>query len=93
MLKDAPKYYSTPEIRVDCPDEKKFKVVENALKYFKEKHMDMITVDGVRVNFEKGWGLIRASNTGPQLILRCESKDKDELEYIKKELNNAISYK
>jgi len=93
MLKDIPKYYSTPEIRVDCPDEKKFKVVENALKYFKEKHMDMITVDGVRVNFEKGWGLIRASNTGPQLILRCESKDKHELEYIKKELKDAISHK
>lgn len=52
--------------------------------------MDIITIDGVRVNFENGWGLIRASNTGEELILRYESKNKNELKLIKRELRKAL---
>ncbi|STA91576.1 phosphoglucomutase [Clostridium cochlearium] len=90
LFYDIPKYFSTPEIRIPCKDEEKFQKVEKAKKYFKEKNMDIITIDGVRVNFKNGWGLIRASNTGEQLILRCESRDKNELKLIKRELKKAL---
>ena len=90
LFYDIPKYFSTPEIRIPCKDEEKFEKVEKAKKYFKEKNMDIITIDGVRVNFKNGWGLIRASNTGEQLILRCESRDKNELKLIKRELKKAL---
>jgi len=83
MLADAPKYYSTPEIRVDCPDEKKFSVVEDVSKYFRERYKT-IDIDGVRVLFDKGWGLVRASNTQPVIVLRFEAKTAHGLEKIKK---------
>lgn len=72
LLADLPKAVSTPEIRVDCPDDKKFAVADKATAYFR-KHYDVIDVDGVRVQFPKGWGLIRASNTQPALVLRFEA--------------------
>ncbi|CDI48521.1 phosphomannomutase/phosphoglucomutase [Clostridium tetani] len=90
LFYDIPQYFSTPEIRIPCKDEEKFERVEMAKKYFEEKNMDIITIDGVRVNFENGWGLIRASNTGEELILRYESKNKNELKLIKRELTKAL---
>jgi len=71
-LADIPKYISTPEIRVDCTDEDKFRVVEDVSKYFRSRY-ETIDVDGVRVLFPGGWGLVRASNTQPILVARFEA--------------------
>ncbi len=72
LLADLPPSVSTPEIRVDCPDDKKFAIAARATEYFR-RHYDVIDVDGVRVRFAEGWGLIRASNTQPALVLRFEA--------------------
>jgi len=72
LLADLPKSVSTPELRVDCPDDKKFGIAEKATAYFRE-HYDTIDVDGVRIKFPEGWGLIRASNTQPALVLSFEA--------------------
>ncbi|HEY7163394.1 MAG TPA: phosphomannomutase/phosphoglucomutase [Candidatus Binatia bacterium] len=78
LLADLPKTVSTPEIRVDYPDEKKFAIAEKATEYFR-KHYDVIDVDGVRIKFPQGWGLIRASNTQPALVLRFEADSAERL--------------
>jgi phosphomannomutase/phosphoglucomutase len=78
LLADLPKSVSTPEIRVDCPDDKKFLIAEKATEYFRQ-HYSVIDVDGVRVQFAEGWGLIRASNTQPALVLRFEASSDDHL--------------
>ncbi|MFH1055208.1 MAG: phosphomannomutase/phosphoglucomutase [Candidatus Altiarchaeota archaeon] len=77
-----PKYYSTPEIRLDVPEEIKFKLVDEVRKEFEGKY-DVITVDGVRVQTPDGWGLMRASNTQPAVILRFEGKTEKKLEGMK----------
>ena len=78
LLDDLPKSISTPEIRVDCPDDMKFVIAEKAKEYFR-RHYDIIDVDGVRVRFPEGWGLIRASNTQPALVLRFEAQSPEKL--------------
>ena len=83
MLSDVPVVYSTPETRVDCPDEEKFQVVEKLREYFKQRYK-VIDVDGVRVVFEDGWGLVRASNTQPVLVVRFEAKTPERLQAIQK---------
>jgi phosphomannomutase/phosphoglucomutase len=75
-------YLSTPEIRITCPDEEKFKVVRQLTESFKEEY-DVIDVDGARVQFGDGWGLVRVSNTQPTLVLRFEAKSESRLEQIK----------
>ena len=81
MLADVPKTASTPEIRVDCPDDRKFEIVRELTESFRERY-DVIDIDGVRVNFENGWALIRASNTQPVLVLRFEANTADQLDEI-----------
>jgi phosphomannomutase/phosphoglucomutase len=81
LLTDIPKMVNTPEIRMECPDNKKFQVVADLVEEFK-KHYRVIDVDGARVLFDEGWGLIRASNTQPVLVLRFEAKDENGLEKI-----------
>jgi phosphomannomutase/phosphoglucomutase len=78
LLADLPPSVSTPEIRVDCPDERKFLIAQKATEYFR-RHYDVIDVDGVRVQFPDGWALIRASNTQPALVLRFEAQSQDKL--------------
>jgi len=78
LLADLPKSVSTPEIRVDCPDEQKFIIAEKSKAYFRE-HYDIIDVDGVRIQFPEGWGLVRASNTQPALVLRFEARSQEKL--------------
>jgi len=90
MLSDIPKYFSTPEIRVDCPDEKKFEIVDNIKDYFKKNHK-IIDVDGVRILFTDGWGLVRASNTQPAIVLRFEGKTKESLKNIKNKILEKLS--
>ena len=85
MLADIPKYYATPEIRLPSTDENKFKVVHQVLEHFKNKY-EIIDIDGARILFPEGWGLVRASNTGPEIIMRCEGNSPDALERIKEEL-------
>jgi phosphomannomutase/phosphomannomutase/phosphoglucomutase len=85
LLADAPKYFSTPEMRVKSSDTEKFVVVEKVLAHFVGKY-EVIDIDGARILFPGGWGLVRASNTGPELIVRCEGKTPEDLERIKGEL-------
>lgn len=82
MLADLPTTYATPEIRVACPDERKFTLVEELTAFFKERY-EVLDVDGARVNFEDGWGLVRASNTQPVLVLRFEGTSEEALERAK----------
>jgi phosphomannomutase/phosphoglucomutase len=89
LLADVPDFVSTPEIRVDVPEERKFRLVEEAAKHFRSKH-DVIDVDGVRVLFGDGWGLIRASNTQPVLVLRFEASSEDRLRAIRDEMEGWL---
>ena len=73
-LADLPKTYATPEIRVDAPEEEKFAIVERAAAHFAALY-PVNTIDGVRMTFPKGWGLLRASNTQAILVLRFEATD------------------
>lgn len=83
LLDGLPVSYSTPEIRVDCPDQLKFKLAEKACQRFRELGYDLIDVDGVRVKFDHGWGLVRASNTQPVLVMRFEAESQADLERYK----------
>ncbi|HRX22318.1 MAG TPA: phosphomannomutase/phosphoglucomutase [Syntrophomonadaceae bacterium] len=71
MLSDVPHYYATPEIRLHSTDTEKFEVVQKVLEHFRNSH-EVIDIDGARILFPHGWGLVRASNTGPEIIFRCE---------------------
>lgn len=86
---DIPRYHSTPEIRIDCPDSIKFDVVKKMTEKFKATH-DVIDIDGARINFDDGWGLIRSSNTQPVLVLRFEGKTPAALAAIRKEIGDAL---
>jgi phosphomannomutase/phosphoglucomutase len=81
LLADVPKTFSTPEIRYDCPEEMKFELVRLAQEWFASRH-EAVTVDGVRVIFSDGWGLVRASNTQPLLVLRFEARTAERLAEI-----------
>ncbi len=82
LLSDLPQTRATPEIRVECPDEEKFRVVTKLADYFRARYK-VTEIDGVRVNFEHGWGLVRASNTQPALVLRFEARDEQALAEIR----------
>lgn len=78
---EFPRYVSTPEIRIDVTEEAKFGIVARAVEHFRGEY-DVIDVDGVRVLFEGGWGLLRASNTQPVLVMRCEARTAERLREI-----------
>ncbi|MGQ0765187.1 MAG: phosphomannomutase/phosphoglucomutase [Gemmatimonadota bacterium] len=82
LLADVPRFVSTPEIRVDCPDEHKFAIVERAVRWFSARYK-VVDVDGARVLFGDGWGLIRASNTQPVLVTRYEALTESRLSEIR----------
>jgi phosphomannomutase/phosphoglucomutase len=88
-LSDVPKYYSTTETRINCPDKDKFRIVDELTTKFKEKY-EVIDIDGARVLFPDGWGLIRCSNTQPVIVARCEAKSKEGLQEITSALSKAI---
>jgi len=89
LLEDVPKTSITPEIRVDCPDEIKFKVVEKVRDELRKTY-SIVDVDGVRVQFGDGWGLVRASNTQPALVLRFEALNEKRLQEIKKLVEEKV---
>jgi phosphomannomutase/phosphoglucomutase len=96
MLADLPKVYNTPEIRFDCPDAIKFTVVERMQGLYSEKKglslvpHEVISVDGVRAVFQDGWGLIRASNTQPVLVMRFEAKSEASLQEIRDLMESQV---
>lgn len=91
QLDGIPKLVSTPELRIDCPDELKFKVVEKVADIVR-KHRAIVDIDGVRVPFEHGWGLVRASNTQPVLVMRFEAESEDWLKKYQQELEDAVKH-
>jgi phosphomannomutase/phosphoglucomutase len=90
LLSDVPRFVSTPELRVDCPDERKFEIVAEATAHFRALH-DVIDVDGVRVLYGDGWGLIRASNTQPILVLRIEALSAERVGEIRREFSEWLA--
>jgi len=90
MTADLPQTFTTPEIRINSSDERKFQIVEEAVKFFSAKHQT-ITVDGVRVVFPDGWGLVRASNTQPMLVMRFEAESEKRLAEIRNLIESKIA--
>ncbi len=90
LLRDVPKTYNTPEIRVPCPDDVKFQVVKDVTEYFRQRY-NVIDIDGVRVLFGDGWGLVRASNTQPVLVLRFESLSEARLSEIRSFMESVVA--
>ena len=83
LTSEIPKYYSTPEMRIDCKnDDEKFNITKKAVQYFTENY-DCITIDGVRIKFKNGWGLVRSSNTQPVIVCRFEATSQSELAQMK----------
>ena len=89
LLDDVPKTFSTPEIRVDCPDDEKFEVVKKIAADLK-KDFKTVDIDGVRIIYEHGWGLVRASNTQPVLVLRFEADSEENLNYVKNIIESKL---
>jgi phosphomannomutase/phosphoglucomutase len=90
QLDGIPELVSTPELRIDCPDDVKFRVVTRVAEII-GKHRQIVDIDGVRVPFEHGWGLVRASNTQPVLVMRFEAESKELLERYKNEMEQAVA--
>jgi len=89
LLSDVPQTFATPEIRIDCADDKKAKVVERIKKHF-QSNPGLIEIDGVRIPFEDGWALVRSSNTQPVIVLRFEASSASSLQKIRNEVENLI---
>ena len=90
MNEKLPKLYSTPELNIDVTDDDKFKIIE---KFAQNCQLDgeKITIDGLRINFNNGWGLLRASNTTPKLVLRFEGDSNESLINIKESFLSELS--
>jgi phosphomannomutase/phosphoglucomutase len=88
-MEGIPKLVSTPELRVDCPDDKKFQVVEKVAVVVRQRYK-VVDVDGVRAIFEHGWGLVRASNTQPVLVMRFEATSDKLLSDYRAELEGIV---
>ncbi|MDQ6984216.1 MAG: phosphomannomutase/phosphoglucomutase, partial [Ghiorsea sp.] len=91
LLDDVPSWVNTPEIIVDCPDDVKFDVVNKAKAHFANQACEMIEVDGMRLVFDDGWALLRASNTQPALTLRFEAKNKQALAAVRSKLESWLA--
>ena len=97
LLEGINKYYSTEELKFNVTDETKFDIVEDVKKYAISKQYRFVDIDGIRVEFDDSWALIRCSNTGPNITVRFEAKTEDRLKAIQEEftdvLNKAIEEK
>lgn len=91
LLKGYKKYYNTPEIRIKTTDEKKWKIIEKVKDYVKSKGYNFLDIDGVRVEFEDSWALVRCSNTEPSITIRYEAETEKRLEEIKNEFDTLIN--
>ena len=91
LVDGLPKYFSAPITRIFAPDNRKFEMVAELKKYFKEKGYKMLTIDGIRLEWDDGWAVIRASNTQPQLTLRVEGNSEKRLDEIKKIMEESLT--
>ncbi|MFO8058881.1 MAG: phosphomannomutase/phosphoglucomutase [bacterium] len=91
MMKEVPKTYNTPELRIESSDERKFDIVKEASEHFKSQGYETIDVDGVRLVFPDGWGLVRASNTQPMLVMRFEAESEGRLNEIRDLVEKKIN--
>ena len=89
-LEDITKYYSTPEIKIKVTDDTKFKIVDKMKDYAKSKNYNFLDIDGVKVKFDDGFALVRASNTGPNLTMRFEAKTSERLNQIQNEFETEL---
>jgi len=89
MLRDVPETFATPEIRVQCTDAEKFALVDRVLEHYRPTH-ELVDIDGARIQFEGGWGLVRASNTQPILVLRFEADSDRRLRQIRSEVESLL---
>jgi phosphomannomutase/phosphoglucomutase len=89
QLKDVPKLISTPELRTDCADDAKFRVISRVADIMRRER-PIVEVDGVRVPFEKGWGLVRASNTQPVLVMRFEATSEELLAQYRQQMEEVV---
>jgi phosphomannomutase / phosphoglucomutase len=89
LLADLPRTFATPEIRVECSEEEKFDLVERAAVHFASLY-PVNTIDGVRITFPKGWGLLRASNTQPVLVMRFEATDPESRDAYRAEVEEWL---
>ena len=90
LLAGLPETFSTPELRVDCPEDLKFRVVARIAEHF-SKTNKVITIDGARILFDHGWGLVRASNTQAILVLRFEADSAEDLHAIQNEVESKVA--
>ncbi len=89
LMMSIPSYPSTEEIRISCPDDEKFQITERITQKAREKYK-VSDIDGVRILYPDGWGLIRASNTQPVMVVRCEGKTKEALERIMNDVKERV---
>jgi phosphomannomutase/phosphoglucomutase len=94
MLGDVPQTHSTPEIRVDCPDAVKFQVVDAVREHYRAAGKPVVDIDGARISFgsaeDPAWGLVRASNTGPILVMRFEATSAPRRDAIRAEVEQVV---
>jgi phosphomannomutase/phosphoglucomutase len=91
LLADLPPSETTPEIRVDCPDELKFRVADRVRDRLRAEGRELVDIDGVRVRFPYGWGLLRASNTQPELTMRFEAQTPEQLAEYRAAIEAAVA--
>ncbi|MBU6153073.1 MAG: phosphomannomutase/phosphoglucomutase [Bdellovibrionales bacterium] len=91
LLSDLKPAVNTPEIRIDCEEDKKFALIEEAAKLLMDSRATLTTIDGLRVDFEDHWGLIRASNTQPVIVMRFEAQSEEKLQEIRNKFEGALS--
>lgn len=92
LRKTLPKTFSTAEIRIDVSEEKKFQIIDDLKINLKKSGLDFDDIDGIRVTTNKGWWLLRASNTQPVLVARCEANSKNNLEELKQGLRKNLDF-
>jgi phosphomannomutase/phosphoglucomutase len=90
ILAEMPSTFATPEIRTECPDEQKFEVVDRVVEHFRAAGREVSTIDGARITFENGWGIVRPSNTQAILVSRFEADSDDALAAIRDEVEAAV---
>ncbi len=90
-LADQPKMYNTPEIHIKCADDRKFEVVAQVCNEFKTEGYDVNDIDGARITFSDGWGLVRASNTTPVLVTRYEAESEARMNEIRELVEGKIN--
>lgn len=90
LLERIPRYPSTPELRLECPEDRKFGVVEETVDHYRRTH-DVIDIDGARIQFDEGWALVRASNTQPVIVVRFEASSREHLAEIRDEVAGYLA--